>query len=284
MILFPNAKINLGLDILRKRADGYHDIDTVMYPVPWCDILEIVPSRQDTTSLTVTGRAVGCPEEKNLVMRAYRAIEKEAGSIPPVDIFLHKVIPDGAGLGGGSSDAAFTLKALNDMFNLGFTQEKLEHIASGIGADCPFFIRNTPAFASGTGTTLEHIDIEWPRQFDIAIIKPEISVNTRQAYSAVKPGIPEHPLREIVSGNDTKNILPLIKNDFEASVFPVFPEISYIKERLLSLDSIKASYAAMSGSGSAVFALCDKSTGSDKLAEIISSEFPDASTFAAPLG
>ena len=139
MILFPNAKINLGLDILRRRPDGYHDIETVMIPVPWCDVLEIVPAKGSETTLTVSGRRVDCPPEKNLVMKAYRALA-ETVELPPVDIFLRKIIPDGAGLGGGSADAAFTLRGLNELFALGLSDSRLAEIAAGLGADCPFFI------------------------------------------------------------------------------------------------------------------------------------------------
>lgn len=124
MLLFPNAKINLGLDILRKRVDGYHDIETVMVPVPWRDVLEIVPAQGESTTLTVTGRHVDCPPEKNLVMKAFRALEREV-PLPPVDIYLRKIIPDGAGLGGGSADAAFTLRGLNELFSLGYSDTEL---------------------------------------------------------------------------------------------------------------------------------------------------------------
>lgn len=137
MISFPNAKINIGLDILRKRPDGYHDICTVMVPVPWCDILEIVPSKGIDTTLTVTGRRVDCPAEKNLVMKAYRALN-DITPLPPLDIHLHKIIPDGAGMGGGSSDAAFTLSTINKLLQLDIPDDTLAQIASSIGADCPF--------------------------------------------------------------------------------------------------------------------------------------------------
>ncbi len=137
MILFPNAKINLGLDILRRRPDGYHDIETVMYPIPWCDILEIVPAKGSATTLTTSGRPVACPPEKNLVMKAVRALS-ETAEIPPVDIYLRKIIPDGAGLGGGSADASFTLLGLNTLFGLGYSSDQLAEIANGVRASCTF--------------------------------------------------------------------------------------------------------------------------------------------------
>ena len=152
MIAFPNAKINIGLFITARRPDGYHDIATVMMPADWCDILEIVPAKDDVTTLTVTGRSVDCPPEKNLVMRAYRAME-ERYNLPPVDIFLRKIIPDGAGLGGGSADAAFTITTLDRLFGLGLSADVMAGIAATIGSDCPFFIYNRPMLATGTGTT-----------------------------------------------------------------------------------------------------------------------------------
>ena len=185
MITFPNAKINLGLDILRRREDGYHDIETVMVPVPWHDVLEIVPAKGEETTLTVTGRHVDCPPEKNLVMKAYRALEREV-SLPPVDIYLRKIIPDGAGLGGGSADASFTLRALNELFALGYNDEQLARVASTLGADCPFFIYNRPMLCTGTGTDMEPIDVDL-QGLDILIAKPDVSVPTAAAYSHTTP-------------------------------------------------------------------------------------------------
>ena len=160
MILFPNAKINLGLNILRRRPDGYHDLEMLMLPVGWADILEIVPAAPgEATTLTCSGRPVDCPPEKNLVMKAWRALKAECPSMPEAAIYLRKIVPDGAGLGGGSSDAAFTLVGLNEVFGLGISRERLAAIAAGIGADCPFFIHNRPMLATGTGTVLEAVDI-----------------------------------------------------------------------------------------------------------------------------
>ena len=151
MILFPNAKINIGLNIVSRREDGYHNIETVMYPIGWSDVLEIVPARGNDATLTVTGREVNCPPEKNLVMKAFRLFQENTG-IGNVDIYLHKIIPDGAGLGGGSADAAFTLIGLNKMFECNLNNEQLAAMAAKIGADCPFFIYNTPMLATGIGT------------------------------------------------------------------------------------------------------------------------------------
>ncbi|MCH5326295.1 MAG: 4-(cytidine 5'-diphospho)-2-C-methyl-D-erythritol kinase [Duncaniella sp.] len=273
MIVFPNAKINLGLDILRRRPDGYHDIETAMLPVPWCDILEIVPAAGPDTTLTVSGRKVDCPPEKNLVMKAYRAMQERYG-LPAVDIYLRKIIPDGAGLGGGSADAAFTLTALNSLFKIGADEGELEAIAAGLGADCPLFVRNQPVFATGTGTDLTSIDINLSG-LTIAIVKPPVSVPTAQAYSRVTPAEPAIHIPEILS-------LPVgewqgrLVNAFEASVFPIHPMLADVKQTLLDAG---ASYAAMSGSGSALFGLFE----TDILSEAMTRRFPGCTVFVAKL-
>lgn len=274
MILFPNAKINLGLDILRKRADGYHDIETVMYPVPWCDILEIVPSKGQETTLTITGREVNCPVEQNLVMKAYRALD-ELVQLPPVDIYLRKIIPDGAGLGGGSADAAFTLRGLNELFQLGYSNDELAEVAAQLGADCPFFIYNRPMLCTGTGTDMSAFNLSLRGKW-IAVIKPEVSVPTAKAYSRTRPAIPERSITDILN-------LPIadwqekLKNDFEASVFPEYPLIANIKEKLHEKG---ASYTAMSGSGSAVYGIFQH----DILSENLSSDFVGCQIFISQLG
>lgn len=275
MILFPNAKINIGLNIISKRSDGYHDIETIMYPVPWCDILEIVPASGTKTTLTVTGRTVACPPEKNLVMKAFRALDTRI-PLPPVDIFLHKIVPDGAGLGGGSADAAFTLVALNDLFKLDLGKEQLAEIASGIGADCPFFIYNVPMLATGTGTNLAPVDFSL-KGYRIAIVKPAVSVPTAEAYAGVTPKSPEFPLMESATKNPC-GWAGKVANDFEASVFERHTEIAAIKESLIALGAV---YAAMSGSGSAVFGIFPEEC--DNLADSLESAFPGCDIFAALL-
>lgn len=273
MILFPNAKINLGLDILRKRPDGYHDIETIMVPVPWHDILEIVPAKGTETTLTTSGREVNCPPEKNLVMKAFRALDSKT-PLPAVDIYLHKIIPDGAGLGGGSADAAFTLKGLNELFKLGYNNDELADIAAELGADCPFFIYNRPMFCTGTGTDMSPIEIDLSG-LTIAIIKPDVSVPTSKAYSQTHPSIPPVSLSEIIK-------LPVsdwpgkLTNDFESSVFPEYPTIASVKKFLQESGAI---YTAISGSGSAVFGLYDSAI----LADNLSSCFKDCQIFVARL-
>ncbi len=249
MITFPNAKINIGLDILGKRADGYHDIETIMIPVPWCDILEIVPSRGTETTLTVSGRHVDCPPEKNLVMKAYIAMN-EFTPLPPLNIYLHKAIPDGAGLGGGSADAAFTIAAIAEMLRLDIDKPTLAAIAATVGADCPFFIHNCPMLASGTGTVLNPVELDLT-DYNIIIVKPPVAVPTKEAYAEVIPAIPDMPLiKRIASGID--NWQNEVTNGFESGIVKKHPEIGEIKSRLLKCG---AKYAAMTGSGSAVFAI-----------------------------
>lgn len=272
MILFPNAKINVGLDILRKRPDGYHDIATVMVPTAWRDILELVPARGSESTLTVTGRGVDCPTEKNLVMKAYRLMERALG-IPPTDIFLHKVIPDGAGLGGGSADAAFTLTGLNSLYELGLTTEQLTDMASRLGADCPFFIHNRPMLCTGTGTEMRDMNLNLSG-YTLAIVKPGRGVSTAEAYAGVTPHEPEVTLEERLTlpvSQWNRNIV----NDFEASVCAKVPEIMAIK---LGLQAMGADYAAMSGSGSAVYGLF----AGDILADSLHARFPECDIFVQP--
>ncbi|MCM1077340.1 MAG: 4-(cytidine 5'-diphospho)-2-C-methyl-D-erythritol kinase [Bacteroides sp.] len=273
MILFPNAKINLGLDIVSKRPDGYHNIETVMYPVPWRDILEIVPAAGSETTLTVTGRKVDCPPEKNLVMKAYRALDTVT-PLPPVDIYLRKIIPDGAGLGGGSADAAFTLIGLNRLFALDLSDEILADTAAGLGADCPFFIYNRPMMCSGIGTEFTPTDIDL-KGYHIAIVKPAVSVPTAQAYSRVTPA---QPLKEIslILSEDPAEWQKELKNDFEPSVFAIHPLVGEIKSELIRMGAV---YASMSGSGSAVYGIFRNDILSDRLTE----RFPGCDIFSGKL-
>ncbi len=274
MVVFPNAKINLGLNIVERRHDGYHNIETVMYPVKWCDVLEIVPAKGKETTLTVTGRTVDCPAEKNLVMKAYRMISAEVGMLPPVDIYLRKIIPDGAGLGGGSADASFTLMCLNDMFKLGLSDERLAGMASCIGADCPFFIYNRPMLATGIGTEFAPIEMNLTG-YRIVIVKPRVSVPTAMAYSGVVPQRPSCDLRDALKRPLTE-WNGVVKNDFEESVFALYPEIGAVKERLQQMG---AEYVSMSGSGSAVYGIFK----GDNLSEDMGQSFPECDIFMGEL-
>ncbi len=264
MILFPNAKINLGLDIIHKRHDGYHDLETVMIPVGWTDILEIVPAKGVETTLTTSGRYIECPPEKNLVIKAYNALN-DIFSLPKVDIYLRKIIPDGAGLGGGSSDAAFTLRGLNELFSLGMDDEKLADIAASIGADCPFFIYNRPMLCTGTGTDLSPIDIDL-RDMRIVIVKPPTSVPTAEAYRNVTPSIPPVSICSIIS-QPVETWNGKLKNDFEPSVFKACKDAENIKTKLIDMGAV---YSSMSGSGSAVYAFFKNDILSDALTESFS--------------
>lgn len=252
MISFPNAKINLGLYITGERPDGYHDIATVMVNVGWRDILEIVESCNKSSSIHCYGRIVDCPPEKNLVMKAYSALSTFIGGLPPVEIHLDKIIPDGAGLGGGSSDASHTLLILNKLFNLGLPKHTLAEIAASIGADCPFFIYGRPALCTGIGEIMDHsIDVNLNEK-SILIAKPRIaSVSTRKAYAGIKPRALDADLREILKG-EPSSWRGMLHNQFEDSVFPQLPSVARLKQFMYDRG---ADYAAMSGSGAAMFGI-----------------------------
>lgn len=249
MVVFPTCKINLGLDILCKRADGYHHIFTVMYPVPWTDILEIVPTKGSETTLTVTGNAIDCPTEKNLVIKAYNAIKELCPGLPAADIYLHKEIPDQAGLGGGSADAAFTITTLNSCFKLGLSQAQMTHVAAKLGSDCPFFIYNSPMLCTGRGTEMEPVSLDLTGYY-LVIAKPQGNVSTPQAYSMVTPQEPQTPLWELIQ-KPIDQWQGKIKNDFQ---IPILSKIEH-GARILEELSKNAVYSSMSGSGSALFGL-----------------------------
>lgn len=274
MVVFPNAKINLGLNITARRPDGYHDICSLMVPTAWCDILEIVPAKGNGTTLSVTGRAVDCPPEKNLVMKAVHALN-EVVEVPNVDIFLHKIIPDGAGLGGGSADAAFTLTALDKLFGFGLTQHELADIAATIGSDCPFFIYNRPMMATGTGTNLTPFDCDGLSGLTIAIVKPDIHISTAEAYAGITPCIPEMPLSDILMLPPHEWRRCLI-NDFEAPLASVHNAIGDIRDNMYAHGAL---YASLSGSGSAVYGLFVD----DKMAERAAASQPGYASFVGKL-
>lgn len=264
MILYPNAKINLGLSIDRRRPDGYHDITTVMLPVDWCDILELVPADDGLTTLATYGRKVGCTPEKNLVMKAYQALASITGGLPPVHFYLEKIIPDGAGMGGGSADASFALIGLNEMFNLGFDKNTLAQIAATIGADCPFFIYNRPSLCTGTGTELSPCTATGLEGRSILIAKPRVaSVSTKEAYAGVKPSPCVVDMRATVN-LPPENWESTLHNDFEKSVFDQLPVVAEVKRRMKTLG---AEYASMTGSGSAVFGIFANDNLAQKAAE-----------------
>lgn len=250
MISYPNAKINIGLNIIEKRPDGYHNIETVFYPFGLSDVLSVEPSATCSDySFSSGGIAIGGNPDDNLVIKAYRLLQSEY-EIPPVDISLIKQIPFGAGLGGGSSDAAFMLKALNVLFELKISTKKLEKLASELGADCPVFIRNKPVFASGIGNVFSPVKLVLKNYF-LLLVKPDIHVSTPEAYSLVIPEKPQVSLSELIQ-SPIAEWKGLIKNDFEKSVFTRYPQIAEIKDSMYDLGAV---YASMSGSGSSVYGI-----------------------------
>lgn len=254
MICFPNAKINLGLNIVSRRTDGYHNLETVFYPIGLKDALEIVPSAEgcEPYRFFQTGIEIGGNADDNLVVKALKLVSEEK-EIPSIDIHLLKKIPFGAGLGGGSANAAFMLKLLNDAFALGYSDAELGQKAAKIGADCAFFIKNKPTFATGIGNEFEEIGLDLGNYFFV-LVKPSVAVPTKDAYAMVSPALPEVSLKEIVKMpvSEWKNAM---KNDFESSVFKKYPEIGAIKQQLYDLGAV---YASMSGSGSSVFGFFEK--------------------------
>lgn len=257
MVTFPNCKINLGLNILRKRPDGYHDLESVFYPVPLCDILEITENSKET-ELINTGLGVECDMEKNLCYKAYSLLKNDF-DLPPVRIHLHKIIPFGAGLGGGSSDAAYTIKLLNDFFALNLSISQMKNYAAQVGSDCAFFIESKPALATSRGEILKSLSFSLA-QYRILLIKPQIHISTAEAYSGITPKIPEIKIEEIIQTPINEWKLHL-KNDFEKHLFEKHAELGWIKEELYKAGAI---YASMSGSGSTVFGLFTKDFDTSK--------------------
>ena len=249
---FPNAKINLGLNIVEKRPDGYHNLETIFYPINLQDALEVTRRENNDKEYTlhISGSPLEGEPEDNLVVKAYKLLKKDYPGLLPVDIHMYKHIPAGAGLGGGSSDAACMIKLLNDKFSLGLSTERMEEYAVKLGADCAFFIRNKPVFATGIGNLFEPVELSL-KGYHIILIKPDIFVSTRDAFAEIKPVRPAVSLKEIVKQpmETWKNSM---KNDFEDSVFKKFPEIAAIKDELYDLGAV---YAAMSGSGSSVYGI-----------------------------
>lgn len=248
-ITSPNAKINLGLYVVGRRSDGYHNIETIFYPIPLTDRLEI--SEDDELELIVSGIPVAGNTNDNLVMKVYDQLRRDF-DIPPVYTTLEKNIPSGAGLGGGSSDAAFMMKMLNKEFDLGMSDEQMERRVSLLGADCAFFIKNRPTMAEGIGNEFSPVQVDLSGWY-LVLVKPDDFVSTKEAYAGITPKAPRHDLREAIK-QPVKEWKNLIFNDFEDSIFPNHPTIANIKQTLYQLG---ATYASMSGSGSTVFALFD---------------------------
>lgn len=251
MVDFPNGKINIGLSVTGKRKDGYHNIETIMYPVKLSDVLEITTNPGKDFKFTSTGIKLPGHLSDNLVCKTYNLMKRKF-DLPSVNIHLHKIIPAGSGLGGGSADAAFTIKILNKLFSLGLTlQEMIDH-AKLLGSDCAFFINNKPVLAFGKGNEFEPIDVEIEKYF-LVIIKPDIHISTADAYSWIRPSRKEPSLCELIKApvEQWKNN---IVNDFEAEVTSRYPLIKDIIKKLYRLGSV---FASLTGSGAAVYGIFD---------------------------
>ncbi len=253
MVCFPYAKINLGLNILRKRPDGFHDLETCFYPVKEvCDVLEMIESHEET--FETEGADWEGKKEDNLVWKAYAAFRKMEPSCPPFNWYLLKKIPSGGGLGGGSSDAAFALRILADFCGWEKQDTRLWQLAASLGSDCAYFLLDSPALGSGRGEVLEPVDIPEMADYEIKLVFPDVKISTAQAFSQVKPAVPEKSISDIVR-QPVSTWRYELKNDFEESVFPQFPQLQQYKNQLYDEGAV---YASMSGSGSALFGLFRK--------------------------
>ncbi|MBO9202906.1 MULTISPECIES: 4-(cytidine 5'-diphospho)-2-C-methyl-D-erythritol kinase [Niastella] len=267
MVSFPNCKINLGLHVTRKREDGYHDLETIFYPLPLRDGLEVVKADPDKSgqtaetgnrqwemgngvSLHASGLTVHGNPEDNLCIKAYNLLKKDFPQLGQIDLYLHKAIPMGAGLGGGSADGAFTLQLLNDKFQLGLSREKLLDYALQLGSDCPFFIINKACFATGRGELLQAIQLDLSA-YSFLVVHPGVHINTGWAFSQLTPAPSPQPLPDIIQQPVTswRNILT---NDFEAPVCKHHPALQAIKDELYKSGAL---YASMTGSGSCFFGI-----------------------------
>jgi 4-diphosphocytidyl-2-C-methyl-D-erythritol kinase len=249
MLDFPNCKINLGLHITQKRSDGFHNIETVFYPVKWMDSLEIIEGGNSPFDLTISGIKVEGKMEENIIFKAWKLLS-ENHKLPNLKVYLHKVLPMGAGLGGGSSDAAFFLKMANKRFQLDLSTEKLTELAGKLGSDCAFFIQNSPVFAKGKGDEFESIAVDLSL-YHILVVYPNIHSNTKEAYEGVVPGMPIKSIEQIIS-QPIETWKDELVNDFEKSIFRKYPEIEKLKQQLYDNGAM---YASLSGSGSAVFGI-----------------------------
>ena len=245
MVVFPNAKINLGLNILNKRKDGFHNLETIFFPIPIKDVLEIIPSAK--FEFTTSGNIIDVKPEENICVKAYQLLKKDFSELSFIKMHLHKATPLGAGLGSGSADGAFTLTLLNKIFNLNLSTDQLINYAVQLGSDCPFFIYNSPCFASGRGEILEKINLDLST-YKIIVINPGIHVSTGWAFTQLTLPIPVKSIRDIIHQpiSTWKNNL---KNDFEEPVFKQHPEKKSNKDEVYNQGAI---YASMSGSGSSV--------------------------------
>ncbi len=248
MLTFPTCKINIGLQITEKRADGFHNLLSCFYPAGWSDILELIPDE----SFTFSGSGLpipGDPAATNLCVRAYNLLKADF-DLPPVAMHLHKLVPIGAGLGGGSADAAFTLRLLNEQFKLGLSSSDLEHYARRLGSDCAFFIQNRPAYGVEKGDQFENIALDLTG-YHLVLVYPNLAISTAEAYAGVRPRQPAVPLRDLLLAplSDWRHT---VHNDFEDSLFPRYPALGDLKAQLYDAGAL---YASLSGSGSTVYGI-----------------------------
>jgi 4-diphosphocytidyl-2-C-methyl-D-erythritol kinase len=260
MVTFPNCKINLGLNILQKRNDVFHDLATVFYPIELKDVLEIIPARnseqqQSSIQFTTSGLMVDGNSTDNICFKAYELLKADFPTLPPIEMHLHKAIPMGAGLGGGSADGAFALKMLNAKFNLNLTVQQLIDYALQLGSDCPFFIINQPCFATSRGEKMTpiHLDLS---AYTFVIVNPGIHVNTGWAFKQITPTLPKKSIQNIIQ-QPIETWKHELVNDFELPVSTAYPAIQNIKQDLYAKGAV---YASMSGSGSTVFGIFKKGT------------------------
>ncbi|MFD2932514.1 4-(cytidine 5'-diphospho)-2-C-methyl-D-erythritol kinase [Spirosoma flavum] len=247
MLVFPSCKINIGLRIVEKRPDGFHNLQSCFYPVGWGDILELIPS--DKFTFSSSGLPIPDNLDSNLCVRAYNLLKADF-DLPPVQLHLHKIVPIGAGLGGGSADAAFTLKLLNDRFVLGLSSTELEDYARLLGSDCAFFVQNRPVYCSEKGDVFSEITVDLSG-YHILLVYPNLAISTAEAYAGIQPRQPKVPLHnQLLNPIDTWR--STIQNDFEDSLFPTYPILNQIKEQLYDAGAV---YASMSGSGSTVYGI-----------------------------
>jgi 4-diphosphocytidyl-2-C-methyl-D-erythritol kinase len=279
MITHPIAKINLGLNVVERRPDGYHNLETVFFPVPICDELEVetqnfqlsIFNSQPDCSLSLEGIAIEGDVQKNLIVRAYQLLKEDHPDMPRVRARLKKGIPTQAGMGGGSSDGAYMLTMLNELFQLHLTKEQLCGYAARLGADCAFFIDPQPQYAEGIGERLSPVVLNLSDWY-IGVVRPDVPVSTKEAYSLIKPKRPLRNCRDIVM-QPVETWRDELINDFEEGIFALHPELAEVKQRLYDLGAV---YAAMSGSGSAIFGLFREPVE-------LESSFPNMFTWCAPL-
>jgi 4-diphosphocytidyl-2-C-methyl-D-erythritol kinase len=251
VILFPNGKINIGLHVTAKRSDGFHNLESVFYPIPLQDVIEVIEA--EDFSFQPSGLSIPGPAQANLCVQAYAQLKTDFPSLPPVHMYLYKHIPMGAGLGGGSADGAFMIRLLDQCFHLQLSKEKLLAYALALGSDCPYFLLNEPAFVSLRGESVEPIPLNLSA-YSILVVHPGIHVDTAWAFSVLTPGLPVESARLIVQQPVDRWKLGLV-NDFEAPVFARYPSLQGIKEKLYSAGAL---YASMSGSGSSIFGIFEK--------------------------